>query len=202
MPIVFLLGLCFPSNDLNLCFYLGVTISSLLRPCCSPHDTEKFMTCSWPTQLIWFEEMLLSFSPQCVGSCGLGFLIKTHCQQAWEPQERALTCFRLAAIDYPMESQLIRLPLRPSCSVLQWTTLFSFLFSMLLPCSIPASRMFLFVLYRNNPNLHIFEILEVEEKVTEINLLLPEFSVRWRIPACLNIPLLGKAHQCDLVLWV
>lgn len=49
------------------------------------------------------------------------------------------------------------------------------------------------------PNLHIFEIVEVEKKVTEINLLLPEFSVRW-IPACLNIPLFGKAHQCDLLL--
>lgn len=173
-----------------------------MRPYCSPHDTEKSMTCSWPTQLIWFEEMLLSFSPQCVGSCGLGFLIITHCQQAWEPEERALTCFRLTAIDYPMESQLIRPPRVHLAQCFSEQIHFPSLLSMLLPCSIPASRMFLFILYRNNPNHHIFEILEVEEKVTEINLLLPEFSVRWRLPACLNIPLLGQAHQCDLVLWV
>lgn len=113
-------------------------------------------------------------------------------------QERTPTGFPLTAIEHQTKSQRIVPPLHPSFSALHLTNLFSFFIFHYFPVLSLLPRYFYLSFIGITPNLHIFEILE--EKLTEINLFLLEFSEMK--DTCLSeySSLLGKAHLCDLVL--
>lgn len=113
----------------------------------------------------------LLLRPWCTGPCALGSVVMACGQQAADPGESSNyppRCHQRQRLNRPISP-----PPPPPFSVLHPEHLFSFLFS-----DITSHFYFTLSLIGITLNLHIFEVFEVEEKVPEINLLLPEFSVR------------------------
>lgn len=113
----------------------------------------------------------LLLCPPCAGSCALGSVVMARGQQAADPGESSDSPSRCC------QRRRLNRPISPppplSFSVLHPAHRFSFLFS-----DITSHFYFTLSLIGITLNLHVLEVFEVEEKVPEINLLLPEFSMR------------------------